>query len=257
MTKIIENQFQKVEFLEEGGQAKIFLVKNIVNNKNYALKIIKSSKKDEIQRFKNEITFLKKIDSPYVIKIVSTNLFTKKKGKLYYIMDFAKYGTLKNNDYYIKDINSCLLLFEKICMGVKVIHDNNIIHRDIRPSNILLVNNLEDVRISDFGLACDLEKLNKNNIEIRKKIGAPYFSAPEEKQQPAKPVKQSDFFSLGKVLYYMINGKQLKKKIEKNNFIFRKKSKKIENFIKLMCNQDFKKRPKNIEDVIKIVTSFK
>jgi len=262
MVKIIGEQFEVIKSIGKGGQGEVFLVKNILDKQKYALKAIKKNySKKALARFKKEINSLKQINSPFVVEIISENISDQKidDGEIYYVMKLAKYGTLYDNDYYIKDLNLCLELFKKICQGVKAIHDKNLLHRDLKPSNILLVQNQRDIKISDFGLSYKLNETDEKITEIREKVGAIYFSAPEQTSFPSNPTKKSDIFSLGKILYFMITGKKskdLEEDLSIKDFITHKSADKVNNLINKMCAYEPKSRIESVDKVIDIIDNL-
>ncbi len=258
MTKFIGEQFEIIRFLDKGGQGEVFLVKSTLDNKQYALKVIKNHTVKAIKRFKLEIKTLKSIDSQYVVKITSENISDddSEEKELYYVMELAKYGTLKDNNYYINDLELCLKLFKYVCLGVKSIHDKGLLHRDLKPSNILLLNHQRDIKISDFGLSYELNENNEKITEIREKVGAIYFSAPEVTSLPPNPTKKSDIFSLGKILYFMITGKyskNLEESLSIKDFVQHRLADKTNDLINRMCTYEPKNRIDSVDEIIEII----
>lgn len=256
---MIGEQFEVIKSIGEGGQGEVFLVKNTSDKQKYALKVIKKNYSEKaINRFKKEINSLKQISSSFVVEIISENISDKKTddNEIYYVMEFAKYGTLCDNDYYVNDLNLCLELFRKICQGVKAIHDKDLLHRDLKPSNILLVQSQRNIKISDFGLSYELNETDKKITELREKVGAIYFSAPEQTSLPPKPTQKSDIFSLGKILYFMITGKtskDLEEDLSIKDFTTHKSADKVNNLINKMCAYQPKDRIESVDKIIEII----
>ncbi len=255
LDKLIRKKFGVIKELGHGGQGKVYLVKTLLDNKEYALKLIDKTSEESFKRFRKEVTSLKSIKSNYVIKIISENI-TDKDNENYYVMELARYGTLQDHNYYINDVETSLKLFKKICLGVKAAHDKGILHRDLKPKNILLVNDERDVKVSDFGLSYELDKTDEEITKIREKVGTNYFSSPEQTSLPPNPTKRSDIFSLGKILFYMITGNKsadFDEKLSIDSFVNHKYSDKIDVLINKMSSFEPKNRYEDIDEVIKAI----
>ncbi|MBD3389619.1 protein kinase [Candidatus Micrarchaeota archaeon] len=254
----VENRFKVEGKIGEGGQSDVYLVSDKNDSgAHYALKELnfRLDSSVDLIRFKREVEVLKKIDCSQLIKVISEEIPDKpeENRKIYYIMEHAKYGTLYNNNFYSKEVGLCLKLFRNICLGVKALHDQDILHRDLKPSNILLLNDQKDVRVSDLGLAYDLDKDNEEVTKAREKVGSIYFCAPEQTSLPPNPQKQSDIFSLGRILFFMLTGEKRDpySDLSLKDLITHKDVGRVEQLIKKMCEPDPKDRFADVSDVIK------
>jgi len=262
--KIIADRFKVVDKIGEGGQGTVYKVHDTVNdNKEAALKILKRKYlPKDIKRMKNEAEVLSGINSDNIIKIISTNLDkcdeNNFKSEPYIVMEYARYGTLRQHNYFNGEIDFSLKLFEKICQGVSELHNKDVIHRDIKPSNILLVNDEKDIKVGDLGLCfINLENESERAAEIskiREKVGAIYFAAPEQTSLPPTYTKKSDIYSLGRVLYYMITGEYEFKPTDEYQSVSvslgLEKTLPVDNLIRKMISFDPKDRPSDIQTVI-------
>ena len=175
--KIFGNRWEIIKSINEGGQAYVYLVKDLKaqDDKDYVLKRLKNEKR--IERFRREIEAIKSIDSPYVEKIIDFS--TVEGNDFFYVMPYHTDQTLES---ILKDLGGNFIrsfrIIEKICEGIRSAHANEIpiIHRDLKPSNILI--NENDVpRIIDFGL-CFLE--DKERITFsQEQVGSRFYIAPE------------------------------------------------------------------------------
>jgi serine/threonine protein kinase len=186
--------------LGRGGQGEVFLIEK--NGKLYAKKEIKINKLDKqaSERFKREIEVLKKINHPNLIKIHDYSL---EEG--WFIMDYYPQGTLDKNLHIFKgDIELCLKEFRKLLDGIKKLHKEGIIHRDIKPKNIFVKGN--NLILGDMGLVFieGEERLTRTE----ESVGSIDWMPPWAHGKRLKEIKENfDIFSLGKVVWSMISGK--------------------------------------------------
>lgn len=262
--KIIADRFKVVDKIGEGGQGTVYKVHDTVNdNKEAALKILKRKYlPKDIKRMKNEAEVLSGINSDNIIKIISTNLDKSDeddfKSEPYIVMEYARYGTLREHNYFNGEIDFSLKLFKKICQGVSDLHNKDVIHRDIKPSNILLVNDEKDIKVGDLGLCfINLENESERAAEIskiREKVGAIYFAAPEQTSLPPTYTMKSDIYSLGRILHYMITGEYAFKPTDEylpvSVSLGLQNTHPVDNLIKKMISFDPKDRPNSIDNVI-------
>lgn len=203
--KIFGNQWQIVKPIAEGGQAFIYLVKDIKaqDDQKYILKRLKKEKRKN--RFENEIEAIKGIDSPYVEKILDFNI--TEGDDFYYVMPHYTEKTLENILASLKGkFIRCLKIFEKICIGIYSAHlkKKPIIHRDLKPMNIL-IDEKDNPRIIDFGL-CYLDDQERNTLS-QEQVGSRFYIAPESEMGKSDKIgPHTDVYSLGKILYAMVSG---------------------------------------------------
>lgn len=260
---VIDDRFKIVQKIGQGGQGEVFLVQDIINNNSeIALKALrKEFLPKAVERMRKEIEALRSIQSKFVTPIISTNLnedFNAKGQKPYFVTELAKYGTLRNHNYYNGEISLSLRLFRNLCEGVSDIHRSGIIHRDLKPSNILLVEDEKDLRIGDFGICyIDLEIDKNRTTKIREKVGPLFFAAPEQTSLPPTFTQKSDIYSLGRILYFLITGNYefspSEDYIPITVHLGIKEADPIDNLISNMISFDPKGRPGSLDEVIQII----
>ena len=201
--------FKIIKKIGSGSFGTVFLIQTS-NEKYFALKRINLNdlNHDDYRRQLHEINILFFNDCPCLLKGIDINF-----SYLQYIDIITPYydgGTLDNLITYhiekkIKIHSSTILdLFVNLCVGIKYLHDNNIIHRDIKPANILIDNKLtpKSATIIDFGVSIILDNSNYNYA--RTKIGTPYFMSPEQAEQNRKYNNKCDMWALGCILYELV-----------------------------------------------------
>ena len=184
---------------------KSYLLRSKTNVNEYVCKSVNvnalnQKEKDSIF---NEINLLKKIDHPNVIEI-KNSYYSKDKKFLNIISEYAEEGTLqekyeeqrRNNQYF--DGNDLLDWFIQIILALKCIHDKNILHRDIRPSNIFLMKDM--AKLGNFGVA----KVVSPTISYAKTmVTMPEYLAPEVKKN-VNYTFEADIWALGVTFYQLI-----------------------------------------------------
>lgn len=221
-TLIVNNkQYEKLELLGKGGSSKVFKVKSI-NNKVYAIKKIIFDEFDElsITGFKNEINLLNKLrHEERVVKLIDYSLG---QGSLLLVMECGDIdlSTILHKRLELPlDIEFVRFYSNEILKCVKAVHDNGIIHSDLKPANFLFVKGI--LKIIDFGISNAVPE-HTMNIYRENQIGTPNYMAPEalidlnseindsnnskENSRLWKVGKSSDIWSCGCIIYQMIYG---------------------------------------------------
>jgi Zn-dependent peptidase ImmA (M78 family) len=152
------------------------------------------------ERFRREVEILSKLSHDHIIEIVYTDLLAPQP---YFVMPRAK----QNLEMAVKfDINRQIdirIVFKEICEAVIYAHGKGVLHRDLKPQNILITND-GSVKISDFGLARSFHFHQPGLTKINETGGTRPYAAPEQFDASLKDVdERADVFSLGKILYYI------------------------------------------------------
>lgn len=194
-----------VKTLHESPRSQVYLVKN-VQNERLILKTPSVNFEDDpayIERFVLERWIGKRIDSPYVVKVVEPEKTTALFTLMEYIDGITLEQWIKENPK--PDINEVVRLTELISRGIRAFHRKDILHQDIKPDNIIL--DKEGVpRLIDFGscYASGVEEID-TPFEREQALGTAVYSAPETRFRLRK-TKKSDLFSLAVVVYEMLTG---------------------------------------------------
>ena len=154
---------------------------------------------DVRERFLAEARLLRKIDSPRVIRVYDIGTHEERP---YFVMDFIDGGTVADRVKTPVSTEEALKLAVDSARAVQVLHDSGVLHRDIKPTN-LLVGEDERVLVADLGSAKRLAEASGITVTT----GTPAYMAPE--QARGEPVDtRSDVYSLGAVTYELLSGKQ-------------------------------------------------
>lgn len=202
------------EKIGDGGQGVVYKTLD-KDGKEYAIKVVKvkPSNKKKLLGIKQEVAIIKQLDgAPNIVKIYDDNLEDLDENStesqvIWYVMDFARFGSLQQNDFYLNDVELGLKIFLEILKGVDAAHKANVIHRDLKPDNILLYPTQRSAAISDFGLGLLRDDSREPVTDPDEVLGPKHFMPPEQHKDPSRANEKSDIYSLGKVLYYILTGK--------------------------------------------------
>lgn len=154
---------------------------------------------DVRERFLAEARLLRKIDSPRVIRVYDIGIHEERP---FFVMDFIDGGTVADRVKAAVPMEEALRLAVDSARAVQVLHDAGVLHRDIKPTN-LLVGDDERVLVADLGSAKRLAEASGVTVTT----GTPAYMAPE--QARGEPVDaRSDVYALGAVAYELLSGKQ-------------------------------------------------
>ena len=197
------------ELLEEvgrGGQGVVFRARQKSLNRIVALKVIglgQWATKAHLRRFRLEAEAAASLDHPCIVPIYEVG---ERDGQCYFSMKFIEGGQL---DEVVKDapmsIRQAVELIAKVARTVHYAHEHGILHRDIKPGNIL-IDAKGEPHLTDFGLArlVESESTVTRTLEV---LGTPSYMAPEQAVgNNAGPTSATDIYGLGAVLYQLLTG---------------------------------------------------
>ena len=204
--KKLDGRYELLELIGVGGMADIYKAKDITEDRTVAVKIMKNEfigSEDFIRRFRNESKAIALLSHPNIVKIYDVG-FTEKLQ--FIVMEYidgitltdyiAKHGVLK-----WKDVVHFTM---QILKALQHAHDRGIVHRDIKPQNVML---LEDgtIKVMDFGIARFNRETDKTMSE--KAIGSVHYISPEQAKGDVTD-ERSDIYSIGVMMYEMLTGKK-------------------------------------------------
>lgn len=204
--KILGNRYEIIEKIGGGGMALVYKAKCQLLNRYVAVKILRpefTSDEEFISEFRKESQAAASLSHPNIVNIYDVG---NEENDIYYIvMEYVKGKTLKQ---IIKskghlDPSETINIGKQIALALQHAHNNHIIHRDIKPHNILITDDGR-VKVTDFGIARAVTSstvTNTGNV-----IGSVHYFSPEQARGGYIDAK-SDLYSLGIVLYEMASGK--------------------------------------------------
>lgn len=203
---ILGNRYEIIRKIGDGGMAFVYEAKDRLLNRVVAVKVLRPEFVDDeefLAKFKREAEAVANISHPNIVNVYDVGC----DGKVNYIV--MEYIDGQNLKEIIKtegtlDEYTALDITKQIAKALGAAHKKGVIHRDIKPHNILISSEGRNVKVADFGIA--KAATNSTMTNIGSIIGSVHYFSPE--QAKGKPVKNNaDLYSLGIVLYEMLLGK--------------------------------------------------
>jgi len=212
---IIDGTYRVLDFLGEGGMGIVYKVEHAQMNRIFALKILKTSQLSEStwQRFRNEAQAIARLDHRNVVKIYDMN--QTENGRPFYTMDFLVGVSLSDylKEHKVVTLGQALHIFRQVCSGLAYAHSRGIVHRDIKPGNIMLLTDPKtqqfQVKIVDFGIAKLIDDEGHTIQGLTKPgevFGSPLYMSPEQCEGRRLDAR-SDMYSVGVALFKALTGK--------------------------------------------------
>ena len=201
----INNRYEIIRNIGEGGMANVYLAYDIILNRNVAVKVLRGDLADDekfVRRFQREANSASSLHHPNIVEMYDVG---EDDGKYYIVMEFLDGRTLKS---LIKRRGALTVLevidiMTQLTSAIACAHDKYIIHRDIKPQNVMI---LEDgkVKITDFGIAMALN--SQDLTQTNSVMGSVHYLAPEQASGGASTIK-CDIYSLGILMFELLTGK--------------------------------------------------
>jgi beta-lactam-binding protein with PASTA domain/tRNA A-37 threonylcarbamoyl transferase component Bud32 len=201
--KLISKRYKIIKKVASGGMADIFLGYDLKLNRKIAIKILSASNaKDRnfVARFKNEAQTLARLNHPNIVRIYDWGEFD---SSYFICMEYIEGNSLKEiieKKGTLPPRNAADYAVQ-ICNALLIAHKNNLIHRDIKPQNILVTPEGR-VKVTDFGIA---KSLNTDLTKTLNIMGTAHYISPEQAKGEILD-HRTDIYSLGIVLYEMLTG---------------------------------------------------
>lgn len=194
------------ELLGQGGMGRVYRALDVKLKRYAAVKVLEASPRDKAkyeQRFYREGQAIARLKHP---NIVSVYRFNEINGIFYMAMEYIDGADLRwlLKDYAADgnfvDYKTTYTIMEQIGSALDFAHKNKVIHRDVKPSNIMISRSGNAI-LTDFGLALDVNEGTGGEI-----FGSPHYIAPEQAVNSAQAVPQTDIYSLGIILFELLTG---------------------------------------------------
>lgn len=203
--KRLDGRYEVQEIIGVGGMSVVYKAYDNVDDRIVAVKILKdefSSDADFVRRFKNESKAIAVLSHPNIVKVYDVSFGEKVQ---YIVMEYVDGITLKEyiQKQHIITWNDAVFFTTQILRALQHAHDKGIVHRDIKPQNIILLPN-GNIKVTDFGIArfsrTETRTLTENAI------GSVHYISPEQAKGELTD-ERADIYSVGVVLYEMLAGK--------------------------------------------------
>ena len=200
-------RYHVIEQLGEGGMASVYLAYDTRLERQVALKAILPSKRQSdtfIKRFEREAKSMAQLSHPNIIKVHD---YVDHDGLPYLIMEYTQGGTLKEKLGELIHWTEAARLLAPIASALAYAHENDVVHRDIKPGNILITESGQPM-LADFGIAKILQEEETQDLTgPGVGIGTPEYMAPEQGKGLSID-HRADIYALGIVLYELVTGRK-------------------------------------------------
>ncbi|HEX6456441.1 MAG TPA: protein kinase [Solirubrobacterales bacterium] len=201
---VLSGRYKLEAKLGSGGMSTVYLARDTTLDRSVAVKVMHremSEQADQLERFRQEARAVAKLSHPNVVAVIDAG---EDGGHPYIVFEYVEGETLKQriNRVGALDAQEALAYAIEIARGLTVAHGRNMVHRDIKPQNVL-IDSEGRAKLTDFGISRQLEQ--DGMTATGRVLGTTDYVAPE--QAMGHPVDQrSDVYSLGVVLYEMLVG---------------------------------------------------
>ena len=196
--------YHLTRLLGRGGFAEVYLGQHtLVASQLAAIKILNSHLSEtDLRAFQREAETIATLTHPHIVRMLDFDS-TEDEGIPFLVMDYAPHGSLRRRHLRGEQVplTTVIHYVQQIAAGLQYAHEKKIIHRDIKPDNILL-NERDEIVISDFGIATIAH--NTNSQSVQPALGTAPYMAPEQIQEHPRPA--SDQYALAIMVYEWLAG---------------------------------------------------
>jgi serine/threonine protein phosphatase PrpC len=202
---VLDDRFEVTDVIAKSGMASLFKANDRKTGAAVAIKVpllqIESDPAG-FDRFRREEEIGLKLNHPFILKFIPV----EKKSRPYLVMEYLEGQTLSELLRSVKPLPEpdAVKIASRICEALDYLHKNGVIHRDLKPQNIMLCND-GSLRIMDFGIARAQGARRLTFVGFTPTMGTPDYMAPEQ-VRGSRGDERTDIYSLGAILYEMVTG---------------------------------------------------
>ncbi len=205
--KRLDGRYEMNELIGVGGMAYVYKAYDCIDDRTVAVKILRDeflTNEEFTRRFRNESKAIAILNHPNIVKVLDVGFGERLQ---YIVMEYIDGITLKEYLDQRKDIRwkEAVHFTVQILRALQHAHDKGIVHRDIKPQNIMLLSD-GTIKVTDFGIARLSRTAVRATVEGEKAIGSVHYISPEQARGEITDEK-ADLYSVGVALYEMLTGK--------------------------------------------------
>ena len=202
----MQNKYEVLGVVGEGAYGIVYKCKNKETGKYVAIKRFKEVEDDLVKKtMKRELKMLQKLHHPNVVDFQEAY---KRKGNLYLVFEFVDKNLLELLQEHPQGLDPNLIryLIYQLCKAIKYLHDQNIIHRDVKPENLLITENME-LKLCDFGFARLIS--GSCTEKLTDYVATRWYRAPELLLTQGEYGKEVDYWAIGCIMGELVDGNPL------------------------------------------------
>lgn len=192
--------------IDSGGFGEVFVAIMLDDNRRVAAKrLAKPYTLEDAKRFSREVRIMEKLDHPNIIRVLFSNL---ELDPPIFIMPLAESNLFQILPDLRQNEERRINIFQQILAGLQYAHESGVIHRDLKPQNILVFKN-DRVQIADFGSGRFISRDSTTLTIQGDQMGTILYASPEQLADLSSADVRSDIYSLGKILYQMLTSRPI------------------------------------------------
>ena len=200
----VNERYEIIKTIGEGGMANVYLANDTILDRKVAIKVLRGDLSNDekfIRRFKREALSVSNLSHPNIVEVYDVG---EEEGNYYIVMEYIEGKTLKQllQKRGALTLTEVIDIMRQLTDGLSHAHEAYIIHRDIKPQNIMIEDN-GLVKITDFGIAMALNSTQLT--QTNSVMGSVHYLPPEQANGKGSTVK-SDIYSLGILMYELLTG---------------------------------------------------
>ena len=214
---ILDSKYQLLEHLGEGGMGSVYRARRLHIGDDVAVKLLSrdlTRDQNAIERFRREARAAAMIRHPNIVSIHDFNDADDKNHEAYIVMELVRGESLRKviQREGRLSVERAVSLMRDVCAGVGVAHRQGLLHRDLKPDNIIVspgsqVGERESAKVVDFGLAKVRDAANVSALtQTGTLLGTLYYMSPEQCRSEQLDAR-ADVYSLGAIVYEMLSGR--------------------------------------------------
>jgi len=202
------DKYEIIEEIGRGGMAIVYKGLHPFLEEYVAIKVLPEyfvQDREFVERFTREAKTMIALQHPHIVRIYDAGIY---ENKYFIVMDYIRGRTIKelisDNKGKLLDVDRVIDIVMQVADALSYAHKHNIIHRDVKPSNILYDESKQSAYITDFGIAKAVSgtKLTQTGVSL----GTPEYMSPEQFSETSDVDQRTDIYSLGIVFYEMLTG---------------------------------------------------